>query len=210
MATNQTLENIAKTSTTGLRGILKIAGIKSEFLCSPVFIISIVIGIIFIFFVKFFQLNVYDLINEIKTIMIGFLPGILGFTIAGYALVVGFLQSNLLDKISERLELPDHSLSNYSLYQTMSSYFALNIIIQGISLIMAFTYHFFIYFETHTKNHINVSIFDIKIINWISLMGLSFLFIISLLLIVQIVINIFNFSQLHHYIINKSKIDDPK
>ncbi|ADQ80430.1 hypothetical protein Palpr_2294 [Paludibacter propionicigenes WB4] len=199
METKYTYENIKDNFVVGLKGIFKIVGLK-EIIFSVVNILSISLSIIIIICSFIFELDEYKLIVEIVGLMVNFLPSILGFTIAGYTLVVGFIQSGMLSKISEPIED-----SKYSLYQNMSSNFALNVIFQGFALIFAFFVHFIIYFDNEIISNIEIYYYDI--INKLGLFLILYWFIISLFLVIQITINIFNFSQLHHYFINKEKLD---
>ena len=201
MATSQTIDNIKKTFLLGLPGILKTSGPR-KVLTTAVFIISFSLSIVFIGTVYATQVEPYSLIIDVKNNIITFLPSILGFTIGGYALVVGFVQSNMMNKISEPLLDED-----YSLYQRMTSTFALNLIIQGFGLIVAYFYHYVIYIDSNAKQQLIADLNILKFINYVGLWFLAFNFLISLFLVVQIIINIFNFSQLHHYTVNIEKVD---
>jgi len=201
METKQTIENIKDTFLVGLSGVFKI----SEILRNPwkykVSKYSIIAAIALPILALVAKLDLPKLIDEIQSQMIVFLPCILGFTIAGYSLVVGFVQSNMLNKISE----PSKD-SKFSLYQTMSSKFAINVILQGIALIIAYLYHFIIYFDNNSKINIRPSGCLLCLINVCGMAIIAFWFTISVLLVIQIVVNIFNFSQLHHYFVNIEKV----
>ncbi len=201
MVTKQTIENINETFVTGLRGILKISRFWKEIWRFKITYFSIASALLLPLIAFLGKLDSTSLICDIVNLMISFLPCILGFTIAGYALIIGFVQSNMLNSISEPAKD-----SKFSLYQIMSAKFALNIILQSIALLIAFIIHFINYFDVNNKLDI---IWSDKFITFVNLIGLSILFFwfsISLLLVIQIVINIFGFSQLHHYFINKAKI----
>ena len=90
----------------------------------------------------------------------------------------------------------------------MSSTFAINIIFQALSLIISYAYNFVIFIDKNKKNAIYYNSNFINIVNYYGLFFILIFFILSTFLIIQIVINIFNFSQLHHYIIVKEKIDN--
>ncbi len=204
MATNQTIENLNDTSETGLKGILKITSIKNSLFTFKVSLIAIFCTVLILFFAIFLPINIYDLIIEINNLTISFLPGILGFTIAGYSLVVAFIpQTNMLHRITERM-----SNEKFSYFQNMSSIFALNIIFQIFSLILAYLFHFIIYFDTKAKVFLSLPKWYVYIINFAGLFLIAYAFILSLFLVLQIVINIFNFSQTHHFFIVKNKIDN--
>lgn len=204
MATKQTLQNIDETFVTGFGGIFKISRFRERFLKESITIFSIVIAIIFPIISIIGNIPIVDFIKDIDGLMINFLPGILGFTIAGYSLVIGFVQSNMLNSISE----PSKD-SKFSLYQLMSANFAFNIILQAIALVIAYGVHFINYIDEKTSLNLNVPESALSTFNLSALALLSFWFTISLFLVIQIIINIFGFSQLHHYFVNKSKIDPP-
>lgn len=202
METKHNLVSIESTFKTGIAGIFLISGgIYRTFLSNKVSVVSIIASILFTLLVFIFKVDFYILILEIKDILIIFLPSILGFTIAGYSLVVGFIHNDMLSEISEPAEN-----SKFSLYQKMSSAFALNIIFQAIALIIAYLIHFVEFIEKHKTLKFSLPVDGIKSINFIGLIFISYWFIISVLLVIQIIINIFNFSQLHHYFVNKTKI----
>ncbi|MDB5159483.1 MAG: hypothetical protein JWR50_4190 [Mucilaginibacter sp.] len=203
METKQTIENIKETFVVGLKGIIKISGFFKDIWKYKVSRYSIIISILTPIVSSIFKVDNAALLCEIQSQMIVFLPCILGFTIAGYALVVGFVQSNMINKITEPAKD-----TNFSLYQLMSSKFAMNVILQGVSLVFAYLYHFIIYFNSNSKLNLQFSNCYISSVNIIGLILLSFWFTISVLLVIQIVINIFNFSQLHHYFINIGKVRD--
>src|ERR1700744_433486 len=101
METKQTFKNIEDTFIVGLPGILKISGTIQNLWKYHVSRYSIITAIVLPILAMLAKLNLAKLIDEVQSQMIIFLPCILGFTIAGYSLVVGFVQSNMLNKISE-------------------------------------------------------------------------------------------------------------
>jgi hypothetical protein len=200
--TKHTNESLQETFLLGLSGILSITGYKKTFFTKRLTIIPIWLAVLSLLTSIILELNVLKLIIEIKSLMIDFLPGILGFTIAGYSLMVGFIQSGMLDKITEPT-----SDSNFSLYQKMSSTFAINILLQAFALIIAFIVHFVNYIDINKGLKFPLSPLFVNIVNYVTLTILSYWFVLSVLMIIQIIVNIFGFSQLHHYFINKLKVD---
>jgi hypothetical protein len=201
--TNQTKDNLRETFLTGLSGIFKIAGLKKTFFSYWFSIVPIFIALITVVCILIFRLDSLKFVLEIKNTMLDFLPGILGFTIAGFALMVGFIQAGMLDKITEPVKD-----SKFSLYQKMSSTFATNVILQAVALIIAYTAHFINYIDSNRNNAFKLPSNSAEIINYLGVFVLSYWFSISLFLVIQIIVNIFGFSQLHHYFINKAKLDE--
>jgi hypothetical protein len=138
--------------------------------------------------------------------MINVLPGILGFTVAGYSFMIGLIHVGMINKITE----PISKENKFSLYQKSSATFAANIIIQAISLVFAYLFHLLIFFDKKKQMKIDIKDIYVTLINLVALLSISYLFAISLLMIIQVIINIFNFSQLHHYFVNKEKIESFK
>jgi hypothetical protein len=202
MTTKHNSATLKETFITGLSAVFKIAGYKKTFFSVwftkfPIYI-SVAVSIIF----YTLDVDYYQGIIELKNLMINFLPGILGFTVAGYALMVGFIHGDMLDKITE----PTGD-SNYSTYQKMSATFAVNVILQGFALIIALLAHLIIFIDTNSSSLITTPSNWLDLINIFFFLVLTYWFFISLFMVIQIVLNIFSFSQLHHYFINKRKVD---
>lgn len=202
MITKHTTDTLRETFITGLSAVFKIAGLKKTFFSVWFTKVPIYISVCGLILFYFFKIDYYKGIIELKDLMLNFLPGILGFTIAGYSLMVGFIQAGMLDKITE----PSKD-TNFSLYQKMSSTFAVNVILQAIALIIAYSVHFIIFIDCERGVLINVPSNLILVSNIIGFILLSYWFFISLFMVIQIVLNIFSFSQLHHYFVNKQKVD---
>jgi hypothetical protein len=202
MQTKQTLENLRETFKTDFFSLFHIAGWRKSFFSTWSNIIPVIIALLILLVTDRLGLKNYDLVVEVKNLMIGFLPGILGFTVAGYSLMVGFIQAGVLNQITEPMES-----SKYSLYQKMSATFAINIILQAIALIIAYTIHMVVFIDNKTPEKIIASEKILSVVNGVTLFLVFYWFVISLFLVVQIVVNIFGFSQLHHYFVSKEKID---
>jgi hypothetical protein len=202
MTTKQTKESLSETFLLGLTGIFKITGFKKIFFTSWVTITPIFIAVLGLLICFIGGLDTYLFVVEVKSQMIGFLPGILGFTIAGYSLMVGFIQAGMLDTITEPMKD-----SKFSLYQSMSATFASNVLLQALALILAYFVHFIIYYDEATKISLKIPAQLSSIFNAFALLLLLYWFWLSVFMVVQIVLNIFGFSQLHHYFINKNKVE---
>lgn len=203
MKTNHNNETILETSILGFRSIFKIVGYKKILFSNWINILPIFFAFITALICCFLKINTYCIIQEIIKAMISFLPGILGFTVAGYSFMIGLIHANMLNKITE----PINKNNKFSLYQKTSATFAASIMIQAIALVYAYICHFFIFFDKEKNIYFPIENIFISGINLIILLISSYFFIISLLMIIQVVINIFNFSQLHHYFVNKAKIE---
>ncbi len=202
MRTKQTTQNIQDTFLLGLSGVFRIAGITKSFFRHWTMIASVILSVLTLILCYWLGLDILEFISEFKSLMLDFLPGILGFTIAGYSLMVGFIQAGAMSRISEPFRD-----SKFSLYQKMSATFALNILLQAIALIVAYFIHFVLYLNEN-KIGIDLSVQFVQVVNPIGLALLSYWFFVSLFMVIQIVVNIFSFSQLHHYFVNKEKVEE--
>lgn len=202
--TNQNFDIIKETTIFGFNSIFKIVGIKKVLLSNWINITPLVSAFFIVIICFLLNINPYIVLIEIKDIMLNFLPGILGFTVAGYSFMIGLIHAGMINKITE----PFDKESNFSLYQKSSATFAANIIIQAVSLVIAYSFHLFIFFDKNKNLNININNIYLSLINLFALLTISYLFTISLLMIIQVIINIFNFSQLHHYFVNKEKLEN--
>lgn len=163
--------------------------IKSKQLWGAV-VITLICSIFLFFFTKDVSaLSILDkLINRILSIM----PNILGFTLAGYVLLIGFGSDEFLEGITEQDDC------DYSFFQHFSSIFAWSIIIQANTLLVSFILSFISDYNIISK-HANI-------INFIVLMILLILSFYSILLIIRLVLNVFHFSQLVQFYFTEKRL----
>jgi hypothetical protein len=192
-------QNNVRPKLFGLSVLFKISRINEK-LFKGVSLCAIISAIILTTVCWFLSVNPYNFIVDIKEIIISFLPNILGFSLAGYTLVVGFVQTDMLNVISQKLKNRD-----YSLYQTMSANFGLTLLFQTFALIVAYLAHFINYFDRFITPNKFFALNVFPVINWLGVFVLSLSFSYALLLTVQIIISIFDFSQLHNYYYSKKK-----
>lgn len=201
--TNQNYDIIKETTIFGFNSIFKIVGIKKVLFSNWINIVPLVSAFLIVILCLLLKINPYIVLIEIKDLMLNFLPGILGFTVAGYSFMIGLIHVGMINKITE----PLNEESKFSLYQKSSATFAANIIIQAVSLVIAYSFHLFIFFDKHENLNVDLKNIYTTLINLLALLSISYLFTISLLMVIQVIINIFNFSQLHHYFVNKEKME---
>lgn len=197
MTTEHTKESIKKSHTVGFKGLFAVASGKSLFF-SGVNKIALCIAVLACALGLILNISQYEIISEVTNTLLSFLPGILGFTIAGFTLMVGFLQSDLIDGITERV-----GDSIYTLYQHIVSRFAMSVLVQSIALIIAYTFHFFMWYENKSTLVLPLSLE--RIINITAVFIIWYGFLLSVFIVCQVIINIFDFSQLHHFVIVKKK-----
>jgi len=204
--TTHNYKTIKETTIFGFNSIFKIVGIKKVLFSNWINILPLVSAFFIVILCFILNIDFYISVIEVDKLMINFLPGILGFTVAGYSFMIGLIHAGMINKITE----PISEKFKFSLYQKASATFAANIIIQAVSLVFAYIIHLFIFFDINKNLKIDLNLTGVLLINLFALLSISYFFVISLLMIIQVIINIFNFSQLHHYFVNKEKIENPK
>jgi len=200
--TKHTPETLRESTLFDFKGIFTI----SDFIDSPfkplVFKVGLGVWLVFVTVVLCLELPLYAMIVEITSLIISIIPDILGFTIGGYSFLIGFIQPSFMNKISE-----PRSNSVFSLFQVVSASFACNIILQALALVVAFIIHFIIWIDEKGKVATKISYTTSFGINLIGFLAISFSLMIALAVILQLVLNVFNFSQIHHFNVNKEKVD---
>jgi hypothetical protein len=203
--TKHTAESIREGFILDFRGIFTIADFLKRPLKPLTFKVAIIAWVIFSACTLIVRVPIYDLIVDMVNNLIIWIPCILGFTIGGYSFLIGFIQSNLMQKISE-----PGTKSIFSLFQVASAAFACNILLQSLCLIIAFVVHYAIFIDTKKGLQWRLPPLLIWWINLFVFLLVGISFAIALAVVVQLVINVFNFSQLHHYNTNKEKLDQKK
>ncbi len=204
--TNHTPDTIRKGFILGLKGIFR----QSKFLKDPFDSVclntGLAIAVIVTIFILCFKLDLYSYINEVQNLIIQLVPCLLGFTIAGYSFLMGFIQPKLMERISE----PSPEDETITLYQSISSSLALNILLHSIILIIAYLIHIVIFL--HDKNP--TFIIECRVVaKYAKIIGLFIANIClfgALAVVVQIIVSSFNLSQLNHYDFIKEKLEKEK
>lgn len=157
-----------------------------------------IIGTIIVFIFRR-QIDSYELITSLCSNVIPILPSILGFTLTGYVLLIGFGSVDFVKSITCQDDC------GYSFYQHISSVFAWNAIVQSITLIAIFI--FSIIAEQR------IEIIYANVVNSLVSVLMSILIFYSLFLIVRLVLNIFHFGQmvqLHYTEEHLTRVDKVK
>ncbi len=200
--TKHTKETIQQGFLLDFKGIFSISEFPKKPFKTLTISISLIAWIVFSVWVFIWNIPRYDLIVDMVSNIIVWIPSILGFTIGGYGFLIGFIQSNLMQKISE-----PRQGSPFSLFQVASASFACNILIQALTLAIAFVVHFAIYLDARRSKLIHLPTYITSLVNNATFLLVGCIFALSLAVTVQIVVNVFNFSQLHHYNTVKGKLD---
>lgn len=187
---------MSKTKNFGIRAILRIYDRKLLIKGAIMpFILTFIIAILIFIFGKV-DISILELVvDQILTII----PSLLGFVLGGYALLIGFGNIEVIAKKSKK----DSEISNSkpTLYQKVSTVFAVGLIMQVLLLILTFGLKILLEIKLPCLCD-NISI--CKSINYIIFTFLIFGLFYVVVMIKDLVINIFNFSQVQHFYINKS------
>ena len=186
----------------GIKGVLDIVFKHKTFKKKP-FVLSIIISVLFIVLLAIIKpAKIYEVLQSTSDLITTVFPGLLGFSLGGYAISVGFSNNDLI-KYSTNTQ-------KHNIYQILSGIFALSILFQVVATIIGFIITWSI------KVNINL-LFDIHLPNLITNtfngMVIFVLFVsslYSLFLTPYIVTNLFTLSQLNSLHFTLEKITEAK
>lgn len=141
-----------------------------------------------------------NVITFVLDLIVSIIPSLLGFVLSGYALLIGF--GNI--KIIAKKKNSKNGDQKPTLYQKVSSVFAISLIMQIGLLVVAFILKIIMKIDFPC---ICSSLIVCDIVNQITFAFLVFGLLYVTVMIKDLVINIFNFSQLQHFDINKPDIN---
>jgi hypothetical protein len=196
------MSDIAKTikdyHKTSLKGILFILKKRKTFRKWP-FVISLMLSLAICILVAMINpLESFHVLQVTSDLIMAVFPNLLGFSLGGYAIVVGFSNTELLKRNAR--------VDKYSIYQLLSSIFSISILFQIFTTILCFFITLVIKVDitTITKLYIPTLAY---MINLFFLMLLIFGSIYSLLLTPYIVTNLFTLSQLNNLFFTLQKLE---
>lgn len=158
-------------------GLLKSWALIISFVCAFASIVSA-----FLLGKDLFKLIIYT-----SEQMVNIMPDILGFNLGAYVLLIGLNSQNILNEITTPMKG-----ERFSLFQKMSSVFAVSILIQAIALILSYSALTIIEISSSVRVNYYVAI----AVNTLVFFILCFMSYYAMLLIAKIVHNIFNFGQM--------------
>jgi energy-coupling factor transporter transmembrane protein EcfT len=126
-------------------------------------------------------------------------PNLIGFVLAGYAIVVGFGNKDFLKMTSE----PENG--KMSFYQTYSYIYAFSLIILIVTLITAVLFKFLSVICCSVG-----TVYFVQCMNHIGLFILIFLISLSLISLLFMVINVFNLAQMHHFALSLERMAEKR
>jgi hypothetical protein len=186
----------------GIVGILQSYGLINM-LCSIPAVSTFLFSISFIVFLCFSpSINIYDVLVHLSDLSLTIFPNLLGFSLGGYALIIGFGNTALLKSMTKTKNETDQTI-----FQRMNGIFAFGLLLQVFELLFAFIVKFIVAIGSSSTipfflNHLLVC----QIINLFGCFMLTLCASWSLAIIPYIVSNVFLFGQMHHLYLTKERI----
>ena len=137
-----------------------------------------------------------DVLGHLCSFVNGGYPSIVGFVLSGYALLIGFSNSELIQKLSKR-----KNENKPALFQKINATFAMMLLMLVVTLLFSFVVS--IVMEANVSGFLFLSGYE-NIINTATLYIFLFIIFYSLFSLLDVVMNIFNFGQFA-FVINDLK-----
>lgn len=204
MADNEDIKTRHKVS---IKGIFLNGYTINKILGSFVFWFSLVLTILLglgMLYSKNEANDIYGYIDDLASTVLTAFPSLLGFSLAGYALIIGASDLKLIGRMSNPLQNNNQKLSYF---QILSCIFASSVLIQCVTLIMAFCVHIVVKQEwAYDSETLCYGI------NFIVFVVLLFAVLLSMLLLCSTVVNLFTYGQTVHFCVrlDKEKMDNNK
>ncbi|MBO2009154.1 hypothetical protein [Hymenobacter negativus] len=195
------LSRMAKQHAMGVTGLLSIYP-KDKLLWGsvlPAIVTIIVFGLIVVTGV-----NIDDFLKRTVDTSVSILPNLLGFLLGGYTILIGFGNASLLKSATHIIEG-----RRISLFQMLSTIFALTIYLQSITLAAAVIAQFTLSIPLSAGTGFVGMLHDaVPTINKVSVVVFLFLLFYSILSLKDTVVNVFNFAQRYHYTLTEERLSD--
>lgn len=193
-------EHFLKIHHGDLTTLLKIYWENKPIYKSPYFWVAFFLSVLAVSLPLFVSISKYEAIELLANNAISVFPSILGFNLGGYILLISLNSSKILNEVTEpNLEKGEQ----YSFYQKMSSVFAFSLLLQALTIVCGIL---LITIIKIGRSH-EVDYWLAEVINSFVLFIMSFIISYSTFLIGQIVLNIFNYGQVLHFLIRLDKLE---
>jgi len=190
------IDSIKNHHRTSIKGLVSIIKTRKPFTKFP-FILSAFISIFFLIVFICNPIKSFVALDKIADIAAVCFPALLGFSLAGYTMVVGFPNNELLEE--------DSSPNCYTLYQILSAFFALSIILQVIAMTLGFCVSWLI--DIDISNLLGYTCtFSYNAINIVMATIILFVSLYTICLTPYIAINLFSLSQVNSTFFTIKKI----
>ncbi|MBL7912642.1 MAG: hypothetical protein JNJ41_16390 [Bacteroidia bacterium] len=175
------------------RGIFIIYNYKTFIKTFP-FIVSVIAMLAYLLLTYFFKLNHYENLKYFIEKFISIFPNLLGFSLGGFAIIVGFGNTAFLKRIAELTEK-----NEYSMYEKLNAIFAFNLLFQIATILFTLFFDFTLFLSSQIA--IDLSARSVAVVNVTAICFLLLLGTWTLLVIPYLISNIFIFGESHHFIL---------
>lgn len=145
--------------------------------------------------------SIYQIIRSLTDVALNFIPGLIGFLLSGYAIIIGFSSNEVVSLMSKKT--PEKKVS---LYEIQNAVFAISL----LSLLIALILLIFIKIIATFKLNLIENVIIIDTINYFVLFVVIFLLYFTIFAVKDMIINVFNFGQTITYIVKKNKENEIK
>lgn len=197
--TNLEIEQIKKNHPFSYGGILHSYNWK-EIKTSYPFWVSILLSFIILIATYFSEKNSYEVVCMWTSQILAIFPNLLGFNLGGYALIIGFGNSELVQSMTKKSEN-----KSTTVFQKLSGIFAFAILLQLSAFVVSFLASIFVQLKFSSNNDLIINFINIPTTLTISFLGFWGLFILP-----NLVSNIFTFGQMHHAQLTTKRIENEK
>jgi hypothetical protein len=163
---------------------------------SKPFTISLAFSIFLFILSLYSKKELFDIISFWSNQILTIFPNLLGFNLGGYALIVGFGNTELIQSLTQKK--PEKKTS---VFQKLSGIFGFTLLLQSITFSLAFIFNFIIQlgFDTSIK-------VIYVLINSIAIIVISFSGLWGLFILPSLIVNVFTFGQMHHLYLTKKRL----
>lgn len=182
-----------KANNFGLKAIMKLY--DKKLLINGAKLPSIMTLIIVVTFAWLGRME-KEIISSVVDLVLSIIPSLLGFVLSGYALLIGFGNIEIIAKKKANED------NNPTLYQKVSTVFAVSLIMQIMLLVYAFGLKIILKINLPCLSD---NFLICNLINYTLFALLTFASFYVTMMIKDLVINIFNFSQIQHFTINNRR-----
>lgn len=181
------IKDLHSQNLSGVYNIIK----SHRTLYKKPFIFCVLISVLICLYLSIFKIhNSFFYLQTITDLIISVFPNLLGFSLGGYAIIVGFSNTDLIRKAT--------TIKKHSIYQILSGIFAFAILFQVFCVVISFIVSFLI--KTHMNEMFNMpNNFVGDIINIFVFLCMFFASLYSLVLTPYIVFNLFDLSQMNNF-----------
>lgn len=193
---DSTVQNQIKDQhIAGYKGISLIYD-SSQIKESRPFICSFFTAIFLLILINTSNKSLFDVLIFWSDTIISIFPNIIGFTLGGFAIIVGFGNTDMLRTMTKPLKN-----KNYSIFQKLCAIFAFSLLLQLSTILFSYLIKYIIFLEINIP-----SIPFCTLVNSIVIFIISFMGIWSLTILASLTVNIFNLGQMHHFLLVKSNL----